>query len=94
MPRRLFSQQNTESERAQQRELNLIMEAHLGPGAATAEKSRTDMAEGFGEGGQGDGQTSCAEDGEMRRHVSAFTAKMIESSRQTSGKSMLYHGKL
>lgn len=100
MPRTLFAQQNAESGTVLLQELSTIMEAHLASEAATAEeKSRTDtaVAEVMGEGGEGEGEgrRSGGEEGEKRRrHVAAFTAKMLESSRKYGGKSMLYHGKL
>lgn len=93
MPRNLFAQQNAESDRVLLRELNTIMEAHLVAEAAT-ERTQTDTADGFGEGGGGEGQTSSGEEGETLRHVAAFTPKMLESSRKAGSKTMLYHGKL
>lgn len=94
MPRNLFAQQNAESGRVLLRELNTIMEAHLASEAATNEGSQTDTVEGLGQRGSGEGQTNCGEEGETHRHVAAFTPKMLESSRKTGSKTMLYHGKL
>lgn len=95
MPRTLFAQQNAESDRVLLRELNNIMEAHLASGCVTAEKSRTETAaEDFSEREQGQEQPSCGEEGEGRRYAAAFKAKMLRSSRQIGGKSMLYHGTL